>query len=221
MAGLGLRGASAYLGRSSSGTFVVPTTAGSCLAHVTAGHSPTDSLAHTICHFGNIYPGSAGNPEFYFGKFSDNNWWAGWINGAEKVVKTAATGDYAAGQSITVGLKWKDGVGTELYVKGNTKASVATTGGTGATTGHQSIGNIVDTIGGVSSHWCRGNIDGIHYVAFWERDLSATEFRLLEDAPYCWLEVDTFEYGWATPQQDAVASEFADYIVLARRRGRR
>lgn len=167
---------------------------------------------------GSLYPGSAGAPEFYFGKFSDNNWWAGWINGAEKVVKTAATSDYAAGQSFTVGVKWKDGTGTELYVKGNTKASVATTGGTGPTTGHQSIGNIND---GLTNNWCRGNADGIHYVAFWERDLSASEFRLLEFLPYCWFEPDGFAGAWMMAPEEVVVAAEIDYIIYARRTGRR
>lgn len=192
--GLALSGASAYVGRASGGTFAVPTTAGAVVAHVTAGHSPTDGLAHTICHFGSLYPGSAGTPEFYLGKWSDNTWLFGWANGGTTWVSPSASGTYASGDTFTVGGSWTNGGATSAYCKGTLLTSSGTAGATGSTAGHQSIGAINDA---TANHWCRGNTDGIHYVAFWDRQLSASEFRLLEFDPYCFFEPDFVLLGKA------------------------
>ncbi len=190
LAGLGIATNGAIIGGLTGAAPRLSTAIGSTVVHVTAGHNAADSQTRVLYHLGPDYAGSVPNPMMVLGAASDNNWYFYQGNGTLSGIVTSCSGDYTAGQSFTVGGRWDSANGIALFVKGASKATAAGWGGGNPTgDGAFALGTNVSA-GAAAGTWCRSNSDGIHYVAFWHRQLTDREFWLLERDPYCFLEPD-------------------------------
>ncbi|MDE2020388.1 MAG: hypothetical protein KGJ13_08640 [Patescibacteria group bacterium] len=159
----------------SSRNFSLPLTAGTCLAFVTAGFSPTDSISHYVFNWH--------SNQFLIAKPSVNQMNLGWAN----PVVVSSSGLWTAGDSFIIGASW-----TNTLQVGYVKTRI------GTTTNVPSGSGDVLVIGGENisfpHQWCNGS-DGsaIYWIAFWRRTLSDHEIAQISADPWIfWRKIDNY-----------------------------
>lgn len=172
------------IGTHANSNFAAPQTAGSLLILARASFTPTDSVSHYLCTFGNDTSG----PAITFTKHSDNSWHFGWHNASDTRVVASASGTFSQNDVFTVGGSWQSS-GTALYCKANLIGSNAVAPSTGATSGQITyIGESGASGGGGQNSWLRTAFqDAIYWLLMWNRALSDAEFKFLEAYPWSWL----------------------------------
>jgi hypothetical protein len=161
---------------------IVSNTPGTAAAFVSASFSPTDGAAHIPFCFGNFTPTGI---SVSANKFSDNNWYIGWLNNAltDTRVIGPATGTFIAGDDFLVAATW-DASNTIGWVKNASTGSVVT--GVTKTT-NTGIGLGCSPTFGDPNSWSQSIGDAVYWVGFWARQLQSEELVYLNNNPFCFI----------------------------------
>lgn len=167
----------------------LPTAFGTVVVSCRPAFSPTDGKEHGLLTFSGGGAFSTA-PGIDMMKWSDGNWYVGWVASGDFRIATSASGTFVAEQECLMALTWDSANVVQRFtinaVQIGVRTSAFSTGATASTTqGVIRIGNGEFQHGVNNSEYSANG--QIHWVGVWDRVLSDTELRGLMAEPYCFM----------------------------------